>query len=170
MRVDSAIARIEARISQIESRMEQAFGVPSESPGAPRAGKESTLAPYQPLEGELRSLARDAAERHGVNPDTFERMISAESSGNARAVSRAGAMGLAQLMPATAQALGVDDPFDPEQSLDGGARYLKSLMDRFGDERLAVAAYNAGPGAVRRYGDVPPFSETQNYVRKVLGP
>jgi soluble lytic murein transglycosylase-like protein len=79
-------------------------------------------------------------------------------------------MGLTQLMPATAASLGVTDPYDPVQSLDGGARYLRQMLDRFGgDPAKALAAYNAGPGAVARFGGVPPYQETQNYVRNILG-
>ena len=83
--------------------------------------------------------------------------------------SGAGARGLMQLMPSTASGLGVTDILDPAQNLDAGSRYLKQQVDRFGDLRLALAAYNAGPGAVTRYGGVPPYTETQNYVTRVLG-
>lgn len=165
MRVEGLVARIESRIAQIERRMSEVLGSP-EQPRTKRAGGGGGLAP---LAGDIASLAREAANRHGVDPDLFERLVSAESGGNPRAVSPAGAMGLAQLMPATAQVLGVEDPFDPVQNLDGGARYLRSMMDRFGDPRLAVAAYNAGPGAVQRYGSVPPYPETVAYVARVLG-
>ncbi len=91
-----------------------------------------------------------------------------ESAGDPLAVSPAGARGLMQLMPGTADSLGVRDSFDPEQNLAGGVRYLRQLLDRFGgDERLALAAYNSGPGTVERYGDVPPYRETRDYVRRV---
>lgn len=118
---------------------------------------------------DYRSLARQTADRYGIDPDIFERLVSAESSWRPDVVSSAGAIGLTQLMPSTAAGLGVD-PFDPAQNLDGGARYLRQMLDMFGgDYSLAVAAYNAGPGAVQQYGGVPPFEETQNHVRKVLG-
>ena len=78
-------------------------------------------------------------------------------------------MGLMQLMPGTAKALGVEDPYDARQNIEGGTKYLKGLIDRFkGDKRLALAAYNAGPNAVKKYGDVPPYKETQNYVKNIL--
>ncbi|MCG9895694.1 MAG: transglycosylase SLT domain-containing protein, partial [Fimbriimonadaceae bacterium] len=113
-------------------------------------------------------LAREAAERYGLDPAIFCRMIEVESSWNPRAVSWVGAMGLGQLMPGTASDLGVSDPFDPIENLDGAARYLAAQLKRFGTYRLALAAYNAGPGAVRRFRGVPPYRETQRYVRKIL--
>lgn len=114
-------------------------------------------------------LARAAARKHKLDEDIFCRMIEAESAWNPEAMSRAGAMGLGQLMPGTAEMLGVDDPWDPAQNLDGAARYLAEQHRRFGSYRLALAAYNAGPGNVIRHQGVPPFRETQNYVRKILG-
>ncbi|MGE0001255.1 MAG: lytic transglycosylase domain-containing protein [Fimbriimonadaceae bacterium] len=118
---------------------------------------------------ELKTLAQDSAIRAGVDPALFDALVTCESGYNPRAVSPVGAQGLCQLMPATARGLGVTDAFDPAQNLDGGARYLAHMLKEFGgDERLALAAYNAGPGAVRRHGGVPPFTETQAYVTRVL--
>ncbi len=109
------------------------------------------------------------AQKYGLEPEFVLKVIEAESGGNPQAVSPKGAIGLMQLMPATARALGVSDPFDPVQNIEGGVRYLRHLIDRFGDLRLALAAYNAGPGNVQRYGGIPPFPETQQYVKKILG-
>lgn len=109
-----------------------------------------------------------AARKYGIDGSLLRAVIQTESGFNPNAVSPAGARGLMQLTPSTAAALGVSDPFDPEQSIDGGARYLKQQIDRFGDVSLALAAYNAGPGAVMKYGGVPPFRETQSYVDRVL--
>jgi soluble lytic murein transglycosylase-like protein len=109
-----------------------------------------------------------AARRNGIDPALLAGLVRQESNFNAAAVSPAGARGLTQLMPATAAGLGVANPSDPVQALEGGARYLRRQLDAFGgDVTKALAAYNAGPGAVQRYGGVPPYAETQAYVQKV---
>ena len=118
--------------------------------------------------GAYLEAAKAAARKHGVPEDMFLRLVQQESGWNTTAVSTKGATGLAQLMPGTAQALGVDID-DPHQNLDGGARYLKMMYDKFGTWRLALAAYNAGPGAVEKHGGIPPFAETKNYVLAILG-
>lgn len=118
---------------------------------------------------QLKQIARQKARDFGVNEDIFLKLVQKESSWNPRATSQAGAQGLVQLMPATARDLGVADPYDPVQSLTGGARYLAQQLKRFGNYEKALAAYNAGPGNVERYGGIPPFRETQNYVKTILG-
>ena len=112
--------------------------------------------------------ARAVARKHGVPEDLFLRLVQQESGWNAGARSHKGATGLAQLMPGTAAKLGVN-PHDPVQNLEGGARYLRMMYNTFGDWRLALAAYNAGPGAVQKYRGVPPYRETRNYVRVIHG-
>lgn len=117
----------------------------------------------------LSLMIRETADRFGLDPALFESLIHAESDFNPGALSPKGAVGLTQLMPQTAKSLGVSDPYDPQQNLDGGAKYLAGLLKRFGgDERLALAAYNAGPGAVERHNGVPPFSETRRYVDRIM--
>jgi soluble lytic murein transglycosylase-like protein len=118
--------------------------------------------------GEYLPVAREMAAKHGVPEDLFLRLVQQESGWNPNAVSHAGATGLAQLMPGTAAKLGVN-PRDPHQNLEGGARYLRMMYDRFGNWRLALAAYNAGPEAVQKHGGVPPYQETKNYVRVIYG-
>ncbi|MDD9715561.1 lytic transglycosylase domain-containing protein [Dinoroseobacter sp. PD6] len=118
--------------------------------------------------GPYLDMARNAARRHGIPEDLFLRLVQQESGFNPKAVSHKGAIGLAQLMPGTARMLGVN-PHDPQQNLEGGARYLRTQYLRFRNWRLALAAYNAGPEAVARHNGVPPFEETRNYVRRILG-
>jgi len=113
-------------------------------------------------------LITAAAQRNGLPSALVKAVIATESNFNPRAVSRKGALGLMQLMPETAQDLGVDDPLAPQQNVLGGTRYLRELLDRFGSVSHALAAYNAGPGNVDRYGGVPPFPETRQYVARVL--
>lgn len=114
-------------------------------------------------------LIKKAAEQFQLPERLISSVIKHESNFNSQSVSRAGAQGLMQLMPGTAKFLGVKDSFDPEQNITGGARYLRQMLDQFdGKINVALAAYNAGPGNVRKYGGIPPFKETQNYVKKVL--
>lgn len=127
---------------------------------APRGGNAKMRKTYMPM-------AVAAARRHGIPENLFARLVQQESGWNPNALSHKGAIGLAQLMPGTAQALGVN-PNDPAQNLEGGAKYLRRQYERFGTWRLALAAYNAGPGAVERHGDVPPYKETQGYVKAIL--
>jgi soluble lytic murein transglycosylase-like protein len=108
-----------------------------------------------------------AANRYGVDASVLAAVASQESGFDSQAVSSSGAQGLMQFMPATAAGLGVH-PLDPASAIDGAARYLSGLKNQFGSTELALAAYNAGPGTVSRYGDVPPYAETQNYVRAVM--
>lgn len=119
-------------------------------------------------DGPWLEVARDAARRHGVPEDLFLRLVQQESGWNNSAISPKGAIGLAQLMPGTAELLGVD-PTDPEDNLEGGARYLRMQYNLFGTWPLALAAYNAGPAAVEEHGGIPPFDETKNYVQVIWG-
>jgi soluble lytic murein transglycosylase-like protein len=116
----------------------------------------------------LRGFMRDASQETGLPIALIDAVIRTESGYRPRAVSRAGAQGLMQLMPETARSLGVGDAFDPRENIFGGSRYLRKLLDQFGSLRLAVAAYNAGPAAVTKHGGVPPFLETRRYVDTVL--
>jgi len=125
--------------------------------------------PARREDGAFEDMIRREAIAVGVDPSLVNAVARTESGMNPAATSRVGAQGIMQLMPATARALGVTDPYDPAANIRGGATYLRGLLDHFnGNVRLAVAAYNAGPGAVERYGGVPPFAETQQYVARVL--
>ncbi len=133
-------------------------------PGTPDGDGDGSFAPP---DSPYLAAARQAAQRHRVPEALFLRLIRQESGWNPRALSPKGAIGLAQLMPGTARLLRVD-AHDPGENLKGGARYLRMMYDEFGSWRLALAAYNAGPEAVRRYNGVPPYSETRNYVQVIL--
>ncbi len=113
-------------------------------------------------------VIRAAARREGVDEQLVKAVVEAESGFNPRAVSRAGAKGLMQLMDGTARSVGVKDPFDPTSNVAGGTKFLRSMLDRFGSVPLALAAYNAGPAAVEKYGGIPPYQETKKYVERVL--
>jgi transglycosylase-like protein with SLT domain len=129
----------------------------------PAIGTPAKLAPSA-----MRDMIDAAAARHNVDPALLDALVKTESDYDPTCRSNAGAMGLTQLMPDTAKSLGVNDPFDPTQSLNGGAAYLRQMLDKFGSVEKALAAYNAGPGAVIKAGGIPPYAETQNYVRKIM--
>jgi len=119
--------------------------------------------------GNYDQLIEAASKKYKINSSIIKAVIKAESGFNTTAVSRTGAMGLMQLMPGTAAALGVKDAFDPHENIDGGVRYLKDMLSEFGGNlELALAAYNAGPNSVKKYGGIPPYEETQNYVRGIM--
>jgi soluble lytic murein transglycosylase-like protein len=179
-----SLAAIDARVQQLQTMVATLTGAPAASPqpsastsfaGALASAQSATqTSPSTPATGTDGSSAFGAeidaaAATNGIDPALLKGLVSQESGFDPNARSGAGAVGLTQLMPGTAASLGVSNPLDPVQSLQGGAKYLRHQLDCFGgDERLALAAYNAGPGAVARYGGVPPYSETQNYVNNVM--
>lgn len=178
MSVMSDIAAVTRRIAEITG---QSAAPPQPADGSfasmvASAMNGSEAPPLQPVQGpnvipapQIDRLVNANAGAWGVDPALIKAIIANESGFNANATSKTGAQGLMQLEPGTAADLGVSDAYDPSQNVWGGTRYIRGLLDRFhGDLRLAVAAYNAGPGAVEKYGGVPPYAETQSYVENVL--
>jgi soluble lytic murein transglycosylase-like protein len=148
--------------AKAESRTKESIGTVAEVTVS--IDSFAALPPYLAYD----DIIEEAATLHGVDADLIHAIIQAESAFNPSARSHKGAMGLMQLMPATAAELGVTDPYDPEQNIRGGVMYLKSLLTRYQhNEELALAAYNAGPGAVARYGSVPPYRETRDYIARI---
>ena len=182
MDITADIAQVQARIAEITGAPAPGAPVPDGAPGsfssmvqaamdpaAPAAAPVPSDAPAMVPPAQIDQLVSQNAGRWGVDPALVKAIIANESGFNANATSKTGAQGLMQLMPGKAAGLGVTDSYDPGQNVFGGTRYIRGLLDRFhGDMRLAIAAYNAGPGAVEKYNGVPPYAETQNYVQNVL--
>lgn len=182
-----SIAAVASRVEELQSLISRRVGTPAEAFSAqmqaavtapvPAVGAAPVAVPVAAASGPAPAgenafdgLIADAARRHGLDPALLKGLIRQESGFDPDAGSPAGAQGLTQLMPGTAAALGVGDVHDPAQAIEGGAKYLAQQLETFhGDQSLALAAYNAGPGAVQRHNGVPPYAETQQYVQKVLG-
>ena len=166
---------VTSRVSELQALLARPVGSQAATPVAfaSQLQAATTTAPAAATPGSdasYDSLITAAARRNGIDPALLKGLIKQESGFDPSAGSAAGAQGLTQLMPGTAAALGVSNPMDPAQSIEGGAKYLAQQLKAFnGDASLALAAYNAGPGAVQRAGGIPPYAETQNYVHKVLG-
>jgi soluble lytic murein transglycosylase-like protein len=169
----SATAGASTTASQVPSgdfaaALQAATTADASSPTA--AQSESVVAGAAGNGGEYDGVIEQAAERYGVDPAVLHGLIQQESGFDPSAQSSAGASGLTQLMAGTASSMGVANPLNPTESIEGGARYLSQLLSQFGgNTEDALAAYNAGPGAVQQYGGIPPYAETQSYVSKVLG-
>ncbi len=182
MDITSDLAAVAARMTEITGAPVALPGLPAQDQGASFAsmvaaelasqGAQATVAvdaPAMVAPAQIDRLVSENASQMSVDPALVKAIIANESGFNASATSNVGAQGLMQLMPETAASLGVDNAYDPAENVRGGTKYIKGLLDRFnGDVKLAVAAYNAGPGAVEKYGGVPPYAQTQNYVQNVL--
>ncbi len=153
-----------------EQLMATCQGTSTGSTGATGYATGPSKTPYTGSESDFAGTIKDASKTYGVDEDLIRAVIRQESGFNPNAESHCGAMGLMQLMPGTAKDLGVTNGFDPRDNIMGGVKYLKGLLDRFdGNVTKALAGYNAGPGAVEKHGGVPPYAETQNYVKNILG-
>jgi soluble lytic murein transglycosylase-like protein len=175
--VDSFERNLSSRFERFERFLDSPGAVLSqmarilhpEAPSTAPVVEKKTPEPQTDSKASLEALAQKTAAKYGVNASLVNSVINAESGFDPKAVSHAGAQGLMQLMPSTAQELGVTNPLDPVQNVDGGVRYLRDMLDRYSHNvPLALAAYNAGPGAVDHAKGIPDFPETQDYVQKVL--
>ncbi|MBX2859608.1 MAG: lytic transglycosylase domain-containing protein [Vampirovibrio sp.] len=164
------------RIQDIEQRL-GGLGLSTDRPTSTQGAEafEAVLNQIQPpkesvpeLKNYLEDLVERQAGKEGLDPNLVKALVQTESAFNPKAVSKAGAMGLMQLMPGTANELGVKDAFNPVQNINGGTKYLKTLMGKYDSVPKALAAYNAGPGAVDKYSGIPPYKETQNYVQRIM--
>ena len=165
VRVDAQSGRL-VRSTVVTAKLVPSVVVPSATPAADQTPAPARAAQEPP--SNVREMVDRAAERYALEPSLIHSVIRVESNYNANAISSAGAEGLMQLIPSTARRFGVNNSFHPAQNIEGGARYLKYLLQLYrGDERLALAAYNAGEGAVNKYRGIPPYPETQNYVYQV---
>ena len=169
----SRAAIFESQADLIDRKLKKQYSgsvkhTPKYKKGEETVATEAIPAYRGSYKGEYLEVAKAAARKHGVPEDLFLRLVQQESGWNVVAVSSKGATGLAQLMPDTAKILGVDIS-DPAANLEGGARYLRMMFDKFGTWELALAAYNAGPGAVEQHDGIPPYAETENYVKAILG-
>jgi soluble lytic murein transglycosylase-like protein len=159
----TATATVASATSATTASFAETLQAATTAPATAGSAGESQSSPYD-------GLIEQAAQRNGIDPALLHGLIQQESAFDPNSQSSAGASGLTQLMPGTASSMGVANPLNPAESIEGGARYLSQLMSEFGGNTTdALAAYNAGPGAVKQYGGVPPYAETQSYVTKVLG-
>jgi soluble lytic murein transglycosylase-like protein len=123
----------------------------------------------KPIQSSYQRIIYSKADKYRIEPSLVSAVIKVESNWDAKAISHKGAMGLMQLMPSTAKEMNIKNPFDPEENIEGGTRYLRYLLDKFdGDINLALAAYNAGPGKIEKFRGIPPFKETKQYVKRIL--
>jgi soluble lytic murein transglycosylase-like protein len=163
VRVDRASGKLVRRTTVVAPRVV--------APIVVRDAKDDASTPPPPpllaKDASVNEIIEHTANRYQMDPLLVHSVIQVESAYNKYAVSSAGAMGMMQLMPGTARTLGVKNPFDPKENIEAGVRYLKQLQETFKDPRHALAAYNAGPGAVAKYGTIPPYAETENYVYQV---
>ncbi len=180
----SRIGQIENKINFIDEKFNQLLGDQTSGPNSFDNVLNKKINEIQYLEpppeskhnenlslsdkSNINRLIEKYANKNGLDKQLVNAVVKAESNYDNKAISSVGAQGLMQLMPSTARGLGVSDPFDPEQNIAGGTKYLKSMIDKYNSIELGLAAYNAGPTNVNKYGGVPPFNETQNYVRKVM--